>query len=77
MEEAERQLQKERTELDELQTPQSRVESKPVRGDGSDVGKNESQEERLFQVHQGCRMVSILQEALYRHEEAMTLFAKR
>lgn len=75
LEEAEQQLQKERTELDGLLMSQSRVESNPTQD--SDEGEEESEEERLFQVQQDCRMKSILQGALYKREAVITLLAER
>ncbi|XP_070759027.1 limbin-like [Enoplosus armatus] len=78
LEEAEQQLQKERTELDGLQTsPESRVESNSTQREDSDEGEEESEEERLFQLQQDCRMTSILQEALYKCEEVITVLAER
>ncbi|XP_073323560.1 limbin-like [Pagrus major] len=77
LEEAEQQLQKERTELDGLQMSQSRVKSIPMQRDESDEGEEESEEERLFLVRQDCRMMSILQEALYKREEVVTWSAER
>lgn len=75
LEEAEQQLQKERTELDGLQISQSRVRSNPMPIDDSD--EEEIEEERLFLVQQDCRMMSILQEALYKREEVVTWSAAR
>ncbi|XP_068598264.1 limbin-like [Brachionichthys hirsutus] len=77
IEEAEQQLQKERTELDDMVASQSRVETNVVRREDSDVGEDESQEERLFQVRKDCRMETILQEALYRRGEVEALLAER
>ena len=56
---------------------QSRVESDLTQREGSDEGEEESEEERLFQLQQDCRMTSILQEALYKCEEVVTLLAER
>nr|XP_046240301.1 limbin-like isoform X2 [Scatophagus argus] len=75
LEEAEQQLQKERTEMGGLRVYQSRVESNA--GQNCDEGEEENEEERLFQVRQDCRMTSILQEALYKREEVDTLLAER
>ncbi|KAM8758070.1 limbin-like isoform 1-T1 [Acanthopagrus schlegelii] len=75
LEEAEQQLQKERTELDGLQIAQSRDRSNPMQIDDSD--EEEIEEERLFLVQQDCRMMSILQEALYKREEVVTWSAAR
>ncbi|XP_045932132.1 limbin-like isoform X2 [Micropterus dolomieu] len=79
LEEAEQQLQKERTELDSLQLSQSRVESNPTQKEreDSDEGGEESEEERLFQLQRDCRMTTILHEALYKCEEVITLLAER
>ncbi|XP_070701413.1 limbin-like [Pempheris klunzingeri] len=72
LEEAEQQLQKERIELDGLQMSQSN----PTKREDSE-GEEESEEGRLFQLRQDCRMTSILQEALYKCEEVITLLAER
>ncbi len=77
LEEAEQQLQKERTELDGLQVSQSRAESNPTQREDSDDGEEESEEERLFQLQRDCRMTSILQEALYKCEEVIALLDER
>uniref|UniRef100_A0A8C4DPK6 EvC ciliary complex subunit 2 n=1 Tax=Dicentrarchus labrax TaxID=13489 RepID=A0A8C4DPK6_DICLA len=71
LEEAEEQLQKEKAELNGLQMYQSRVEPNPMQGE------EEGEEERIFQLWQDCRMTSILQEALYKCESAVTLLAER
>ncbi|XP_075952025.1 limbin-like [Anarhichas minor] len=67
LEEAEQQLHKERTE-------RSRVESSPAQRGDSEEG---SEEERLFQLQQDCRMTSILQEALYKSDQITALLAER
>ncbi|XP_031703607.1 limbin [Anarrhichthys ocellatus] len=67
LEEAEQQLHKERTE-------RSRVESNPAQRGDSEEG---SEEERLFQLQQDCRMTSILQEALYKSDQITALLAER
>ncbi|XP_076601810.1 limbin-like [Chaetodon auriga] len=77
LEEADQQLQKERTELAVLQMSQSRLRSNPTQREASDEGEEEREEERLFQLRQDCRMTSILQEALYKCEEVMALLAER
>ncbi|XP_078104189.1 limbin-like isoform X4 [Sander vitreus] len=77
LEEAEQELQKERTKLDGLQMSRSRVGSNPTRRDDSDESEGESEEERLFQLQQDCRMTSILQEALYKSDQVITLLAER
>ncbi|XP_041809196.1 limbin-like [Chelmon rostratus] len=77
LEEAEQQLQKERTELAILQMSQCRLRSNPTQREGFDEGEEESKEERLFQLQQDCRMTSILQEALYKCEEVIALLAER
>ncbi|XP_076005966.1 limbin-like [Genypterus blacodes] len=82
LEEAEQQLQRERTELATLQPG---VESsRAPRGDSGE-GEEESEEEqeeqeeerRLFKLQQDCRMASIIQEALYKCEQVITLLADR
>ncbi|TDH14112.1 hypothetical protein EPR50_G00042300 [Perca flavescens] len=75
LEEAEQELQKERTKLDGLQMSRPRVRSNPTRRD--DSGEGESEEERPFQLQQDCRMTSILQEALYKRDQVITLLAER
>ncbi|XP_019108891.2 limbin isoform X2 [Larimichthys crocea] len=77
LEEAEQQLQKERTELDGLQMSQSSIKSNPTQKEDYDEGEEDSEQERLFQLRQDCRMTSILQEALYKCEEVFTLLAER
>lgn len=77
LEEAEQQLQKERTELDGMQMSRPRVESNPTQREDSDEGEEESEEDRLFQLQQDCRMTSILQEALYKSDQVITLLAER
>ncbi|XP_044036940.1 limbin-like isoform X2 [Siniperca chuatsi] len=77
LDEAEQQLQKERTELDGRQMSPFRVESNPTQREDSDKGEEGSEAERLFQLQQDCRMTSILQEALYKCEEVITLLAER
>ncbi|KAM6946918.1 limbin-like isoform 1-T1 [Lycodopsis pacificus] len=67
LEEAEQQLHKERTE-------RSRVESSPAQRGHSEEG---SEEERLFQLQQDCRMTSILQEALHKSDQITALLAER
>lgn len=42
-----------------------------------DSDEEEIEEERLFLVQQDCRMMSILQEALYKREEVVTWSAAR
>lgn len=56
---------------------QFRVESNPAQREDSDEGEEESEEERLFQLQQDCRMTSILQEALYKCDEVIALLAER
>lgn len=69
LEEAQQQLQKERTELGDLEM--SKVASnKPLRRDSDEV-----ESDKVFQ--QDCRMVCILQEALYKCDEHISLSAKR
>ncbi|XP_042367287.1 limbin-like isoform X2 [Plectropomus leopardus] len=77
LEEAEQRLQKERAELEGLKMSPSRVESNPTQREDSDEGEEESEEERLFQLQQDCRMTSILQEALYKSDQVMVLLAER
>lgn len=60
-----------------LQTSQCRLRSNPTQREDSEEGEEESEEERLFQLQQDCRMTSILQEALYKCEEVIALLAER
>ncbi|XP_029908434.1 limbin [Myripristis murdjan] len=73
LEEAEQQLQKERTELDCLETDQPKEKSNRTELQDSEEGK----EDRLFQVQSDCRMATILQEALYKCDQAITLLTER
>ncbi|XP_069567455.1 limbin-like [Brachyistius frenatus] len=77
LEEAEHQLQKERTELDSLWVSRPRVESRKTHHEDSDEGEEEWEEENIFELHPDCRMTSILQEALYKCEQVVTLMAER
>ncbi|XP_029287933.1 LOW QUALITY PROTEIN: limbin-like [Cottoperca gobio] len=74
LEEAEQQLQNERTEL---QISRARVESNPTQREDSDEGEGESEEERLFQLQRDCRMTFILQGALYKSDQVITHLAER
>ncbi|XP_054473007.1 limbin-like isoform X2 [Anoplopoma fimbria] len=77
LEEAEQQLQKERKELDGPQRSRTRVESNPTQRENSEEGEEGSEEERLFQLQQDCRMTFILQEALYKSDQVISLLAER
>ncbi|XP_069014280.1 limbin-like [Embiotoca jacksoni] len=77
LEEAEQQLQKERTELDSLWVSRPRVESRKTHHEDSDEGEEDWEEENIFELHPDCRMTSILQEALYKCEQVVTLMAER
>ncbi|KAM3622403.1 uncharacterized protein V6R79_024347 [Siganus canaliculatus] len=74
LEEAEQQLQKEKTELNSLEMSRARAESDLVQREDSD---EESEEDRVFELQQDCRMTIILQEALYKREEVVTVSADR
>lgn len=56
---------------------QSSIKSNPTQKEDYDEGEEDSEQERLFQLRQDCRMTSILQEALYKCEEVFTLLAER
>lgn len=75
LEEAEHELQKERTELITHLKSQSILKLDPVVD--SDESQEQNEEERLFKVQQDCRMASIIQGALNKREEVITLLAKR
>ncbi|XP_028262741.1 limbin-like isoform X2 [Parambassis ranga] len=77
LEEAEQQLQKERAELNGLQTSQSRVQLSETRQEGSDEEEDGSEEENVFKLQLDFRMTCILQEALYKCEQVITLMAER
>ncbi|XP_071350380.1 limbin-like [Trachinotus anak] len=77
LEETEQQLQKERSELDGLEMSQARVESKKTCREDSDEREEDNEEERVFELQQDCRMTSILQEALYKCDQVITLLAER
>uniref|UniRef100_A0A8D3A7G0 EvC ciliary complex subunit 2 n=1 Tax=Scophthalmus maximus TaxID=52904 RepID=A0A8D3A7G0_SCOMX len=76
LEEAEQQLQKERTELDGLEMCQGRVEPCKTRREDSNDREVGNEEERVFQLQQDCRMTSILQGALYKRDQILALLAK-
>ncbi|KAM3877935.1 limbin-like [Diretmus argenteus] len=77
LEEADQQLQKERTELDCLETAQPR--DKPTRAEPEDSDEEavDGEEERLFQVQRDRRMAIILQEALYKCDQVITVLTER
>lgn len=77
LDEAEQQLQKERTDFDSLEMSPLRLEANQTQRDDSDEGEECGEEERLFHIRQDCRMVFILQEALYKCEQVITLLAER
>ncbi|XP_071750583.2 limbin-like [Centroberyx gerrardi] len=77
LEEADQQLQKERTELDCLETAQPRDKSNRANPEDSDEEEEDGKEERLFQVQRDCRMAIILQQALYKCEQVITLLTER
>ncbi|XP_034539424.1 limbin-like isoform X2 [Notolabrus celidotus] len=77
LEEAEHQHQKEKAELDSLKMCKSKVKSNPTQSEDADEGEEESEEDRLFQLQQDCRMTSILQEALHKCEEVNLVLAER
>lgn len=71
LEEAERRLQKERTELEDLLTSRAGPQWPP----GADPDQRD--QDRLFQVQRDCRMASIIQDALYKREQVVLLLAER
>lgn len=71
LEEAEQRLQKERTELEDLLTSRAGRKSDPA------ADSDEREEERLFQVQRDCRMASIIQDALYKREQVISLLTER
>ncbi|XP_026163796.1 limbin isoform X2 [Mastacembelus armatus] len=73
LEEAEQQLQKERTELGSL----DRVRSNKTHGQDSDEGEDDGEKAKVFWLQQDCRMVSVLQEALYKCGQIISLLAER
>ncbi|XP_035008862.1 limbin isoform X2 [Hippoglossus stenolepis] len=77
LEEAEQQLQRERTELDGLEMFQSRVESNKTRRDDSEDSEEDIEEDEVFRLQQDCRMTTILQEALYKCGQVITLLSER
>lgn len=68
LEEAEQQLQREGTELEGLLTAQAGLRATHSVGE---------EEERLFHVQRDCRMASIVQDALYKREQVLSLLAER
>lgn len=77
LEEAERQLEKEKTELDSLQVSQASAESSKTNQEDSDEGEEDGEEENVFKLQPDCRMASILQEALYKCEQVIALMTQR
>ncbi|XP_020503588.1 limbin isoform X2 [Labrus bergylta] len=77
LEEAEQQHQKEKAELDSRKMCTSKMESNATQSENFGEGEEESEEERLFQLQQDCRMSSILEGALYKCEEVNTVLAER
>lgn len=77
LEEAEQKLQKEKTELDDLEMSETKVGSSKALGEDSDEGENVTEEDKVFQLQLDCRMESILQEALYKCGQFITLLAER
>ncbi|CAK6958223.1 limbin-like isoform X1 [Scomber scombrus] len=77
LDEAEQQLHKERTDFDSLEMSPLRVKANQTNQDDSDEGEEGGEEERLFQLRQDCRMMFILQEALYKCDQVITLLAER
>lgn len=73
----EQQLQKERTDFYSLKMSPLRLKANQTHQDNSDVGEESGEEERLFQLRQDCRMMFILQEALYKCDQVITLLAER
>lgn len=68
LEEAEQQLQRERTELEGLLTAQAGLRATDSVGE---------EEQRLFHVQRDCRMASLVQDALYKREQVLSLLAER
>ncbi|XP_018533140.1 LOW QUALITY PROTEIN: limbin [Lates calcarifer] len=77
LEEAEQQLQRERTELDSQEMSQATVESNSTCRQDSDERKDDNEEQSVFRLQQDCRMTVILQEALYKCDQVITLLAER
>ncbi|XP_029006581.1 limbin-like isoform X2 [Betta splendens] len=77
LEEAEQELQNEKTELDNLEMCKTKVGSNETLGEDSDEGENATEEDKVFQLQEDCRMGSILQEALYKCGQLITLLAER
>ncbi|KAL3977978.1 catechol O-methyltransferase [Sarotherodon galilaeus] len=77
LEEAEQHLQEERTELDSLQMSQPAIKSSKTHQEDSGVGDENREQETVFQLQTDCRMVAILQDALYKREQVTSLMAER
>ncbi|XP_029989474.1 limbin isoform X2 [Sphaeramia orbicularis] len=73
LEEAEQQLQKEKTQLDSLDITQHGPDPNQAQQQDS----TEGEEERLFELQQDCRMVAVLQEALHKCDQVISLLAER
>ncbi|XP_067360370.1 limbin-like isoform X2 [Channa argus] len=77
LEEAEQQLQKDRTELGSLQLSKAKFASNTTHQEESEDRWDNSEEDEMFQLQQDCRMVVILQDALYKCDQLITLLAER
>lgn len=71
------QLQRERAEMDCLESGQP--QDNPLRDpdDSDEEEEDEGEEERLFYVQCDCRMATILQEALYKCDQVTSLMNER
>ncbi|KAM4588126.1 limbin-like isoform 1-T1 [Odontesthes bonariensis] len=76
LEEAEQQLQKERTELDSLQTSEHGQVPSRIHQEVSE-GEEDSKRDDVFQLQSDGRMTSILQEALHKCEQVTALMVGR
>ncbi|KAK2862379.1 hypothetical protein Q5P01_001912 [Channa striata] len=77
LEEAEQQLQKDKTDLDGLQLSKAKFTSNKTHQEDSGDRGDDSEEDKVFQLQQDCRMVVILQDALYKCHQLIPLLAER
>ncbi|XP_058488255.1 limbin-like [Solea solea] len=75
LEEAEQQLQKDKTEFCGLEISQGRIELNRTHTEDFDESSEEDKE-GMFQLQQDCRMSSILQEALFKCDQVIALLAE-
>lgn len=63
--------------MDGLEMSKEKVGTNKTLREDSDEREDDSEEDKVFQLQQDCRMVSILQDALYKAGQFITLLAER